>query len=79
MHQVIAISEPLRKKQKLQYLAVVDEASDSHPFKYHHIRNGMCNVWNEYYMLIEKFISIYHMSYEQVEVAVRKRESKVSF
>ena len=44
MHQVIAISEPLRKKQKLQYLAVVDETSDSHPFKYHHIRNGMCNV-----------------------------------
>ena len=59
------IGEPLKKKKIFQYLTVVDEASDSLPFKYRHIRNGMGNVRNEYYMLMEKFISIYHMrSYE---------------
>ena len=32
----------------------------------------MCNVRNEYYMLMEKFISIYHISYGQAKAAVRE-------
>ena len=46
------ITKPLKKKQKFHYLTVVDEASDPLPFKYHHIRNGMHDVRNEYYMLM---------------------------
>ena len=32
----------------------------------------MHNVWSEYYMFMKKFISIYHMTYQQAEEAIRE-------
>ncbi|XP_066926157.1 uncharacterized protein [Clytia hemisphaerica] len=65
--------EPLKKRPKFQYVPVFSNISnDPLPLEYRHIRSGLQSVRPEYYVLIEKFISVYHMSYEQAEAAVRE-------
>ena len=65
--------EPDKKRPKFQYVPVFNHSSnDPLPIEYRHIRRGLQSVRPEYYVLIEKFISVYHMSYEQAEAAVRE-------
>ena len=58
------------KRAKYAYTKAVDDPKDPLPPEFRHIRNGLRSVRPEYYVLIEKLISVYHMSYRQAQAAV---------
>ena len=68
----VQYSPPSGKRSKFDFIPADESVDDPLPKKFRHIRSGLRSVKPEYYKLIEKFISVYHMSYNQAEAAVRE-------
>ena len=60
------------KRNKYQYIQDLsdDFIEEPVPKEYRYIWTGLQNAGPEYQVLIEKMLSVYHMSYEQAEAAV---------
>ena len=65
--------ETTTKIKKYQYIQDLSGFIDNPlPKKYRHIQTGLQSVCPEYYALIEKLLSVYHMLYELAKAAVRE-------
>ena len=58
------------KKLKRKYQAVIDDKDDDLPYKYRHIRHGLCSVRPQVYKVIKILQAKYHLSYEQAVGAI---------
>ena len=67
------------KRKKYQYIQDLsdDFIEDPVPKEYRYIWTGLQNARPEYQVLIEKMLSVYHMSYEQAEAAVWKTANEL--